>query len=238
MFFTLLSILVVGIVRIQCSSCPGPEECEYWDCPDTTQCPGPVFPAGDCRCCDECAKVEGEICGGGWSHEKWGACADGLNCVKNGKPVSIGGKGKCTSCPIGFDRVGDKCLKMVNRKMTFIDARKNCVDMGARLTTPTTEALFTDLISWDKMAKKRPKEKVWLGLSNIGQEDITNFVWENDERKSLHETWNSFGEGRDRPKNEGFEKCVTGKRTSPYMVGYKCSEREFASVCEVKPGTN
>merc|ERR1712098_626305 len=94
MFFTLLSMLVVGIVQIQCK-CPSPEECSH------VQCPGQVdtrIIAPDYSCCAECVKIEGATCGG--QKTAYGNCdeVEGLYCADaSGEPVDKKAQGHCKS---------------------------------------------------------------------------------------------------------------------------------------------
>ena len=52
--------------------------CESVQCPTPVNCNGGTV-LGICGCCRECAKVEGEACGGHW--EEVGRCDSGLTCV-------------------------------------------------------------------------------------------------------------------------------------------------------------
>ena len=43
-----------------------------------------------CRCCEVCAKVKGEICGGPWNY--LGKCDKGLKCLPQDTGMFISGK--------------------------------------------------------------------------------------------------------------------------------------------------
>lgn len=63
--------------------------CAIYDCVKQINCKGGKL-RGACNCCDICAKVEGEICGG--KFYRFGHCDKGLSCnISAAKyPFSIG----------------------------------------------------------------------------------------------------------------------------------------------------
>merc|ERR1712215_261278 len=96
--------LLISFNTIQFSSALS---CSCWHDP-SPQCPKPMDSSdcasgetnsGMCGCCDgvECAKAEGETCGG--SYGVYGACASYLQCVKDKKIVDPNRheKGTCKS---------------------------------------------------------------------------------------------------------------------------------------------
>jgi len=136
-------------------------------------------------------------------------------------------------CPEDFDQVGDVCLTLVEEEKPYNAAREHCGNIGARLTTPTNEALYNQLLAWDQMAS-RPQLTIWLGLSNLGQTDQTNYIWENEEHTPLALTWSSFKGDQVRPKDSSFSKCVTARKQMPKMRGFDCETRSFPFVCETR----
>lgn len=54
-------------------------------------CKGGTVP-DDCGCCDKCAKVAGEVCGGPW--DMMGKCDEGLRCDIS-DPNDFNSSGKC-----------------------------------------------------------------------------------------------------------------------------------------------
>ncbi|CAH1244772.1 HTRA3 [Branchiostoma lanceolatum] len=80
----IICIVLLGIVNgltalpVGLPWCP-PCELLMDVCVDPQPCPSNTV-MDPCGCCEECAKVEGEMCGGSWDID--GKCADGLTCVK------------------------------------------------------------------------------------------------------------------------------------------------------------
>lgn len=70
LFSTILLPLAAGLTCI--------DDCREVKCTPPTNCKAGLVP-DPCNCCELCAKVEGETCGGRWNLE--GTCADGLKCV-------------------------------------------------------------------------------------------------------------------------------------------------------------
>jgi hypothetical protein len=75
--FLFAVVFSVTFVTIQSLSCM---PCGKWTCPPENKlnCTGGLT-LGICGCCNVCAKVEGEKCGGLWN--MLGTCDDGLTCV-------------------------------------------------------------------------------------------------------------------------------------------------------------
>jgi len=138
-------------------------------------------------------------------------------------------------CPEDFDQVGDVCLALVEEEKSYTAARDHCSNIGARLTTPTTEALYNQLFAWDQM-DSRPQLTIWLGLSNLGQVDQSNYSWENEEQTPLAQTWSSFKDDRVRPKDSTYSVCVTARNRTPKMRGFNCETRSYPFVCETRLG--
>ena len=84
-------------VLIQASLCG---KCDRSKCQTVENCPGDVV-LDHCRCCSQCAKSEGEKCGG----QLFDECSRGLVCVispKKGDPVTGNEIGSCTSLCLSF----------------------------------------------------------------------------------------------------------------------------------------
>ncbi|XP_039261063.1 venom protein 302-like [Styela clava] len=81
----LIKILLIcaGIMHAcNASSC---RRCKQKKCKKLTECMGSII-KDNCRCCDVCAKQEGELCGGLWNLQ--GACDSHMKCHKE-KPETI-----------------------------------------------------------------------------------------------------------------------------------------------------
>jgi len=96
----LLSIIAVAISCVSSLSC---QPCHEHMCSATTACKG-GFVKDVCGCCDVCAKLEGEECGGEW--DMHGKCSRGLRCVQSSeRPFGSGvcKPDKCANkkCPPG-----------------------------------------------------------------------------------------------------------------------------------------
>nr|XP_045612417.1 venom protein 302-like [Procambarus clarkii] len=91
-----LSVLVVSCHGLTCFPCEGIR------CPalDTYDCPKSVVKSG-CKCCHECAKVQGEDCGG--SFNVHGQCAEDLSCVEVGKDKITFWRGRCMTSQEAHD---------------------------------------------------------------------------------------------------------------------------------------
>ncbi|KAI4897407.1 hypothetical protein NFI96_005672 [Prochilodus magdalenae] len=73
-------VLLVLLLLVETNwGCCG--SCDGVNCP-TAQCPGGQV-LDVCGCCYECAKQNGEICGGDW--DRHGKCDKGLRCMKHGR---------------------------------------------------------------------------------------------------------------------------------------------------------
>ncbi|XP_066276574.1 cysteine-rich motor neuron 1 protein-like [Branchiostoma lanceolatum] len=87
----LAALVLVFVLRAAALSCMA---CASRPCPPTPSCPGDVVKDA-CGCCDKCAKMVGEKCGGPWGIT--GTCSSALSCVKGrtkytgiGRAVSMG----------------------------------------------------------------------------------------------------------------------------------------------------
>ncbi|CAH1251937.1 CRIM1 [Branchiostoma lanceolatum] len=69
-----LLCMVNGLAALSCIPC------EERECEDPRPCRRNAVVKDVCGCCDVCARVKGEICGGPWGID--GICAEGLTCVK------------------------------------------------------------------------------------------------------------------------------------------------------------
>ncbi|XP_022904305.1 insulin-like growth factor-binding protein 7 [Onthophagus taurus] len=100
------SALLLAFVTLVvfCSGLTAPAcVCDRRECEivNEVDCPGQGIVVWDpCKCCQECAKTEGEPCGGelGFS----GTCEPGLSCQQPGRTPAEG-----TCRPIGLDGDGD-----------------------------------------------------------------------------------------------------------------------------------
>jgi len=91
--FLLASILVLLAIHnspVEALSC---RRCRDVTC-DPVSCKGGTV-SGICGCCDTCAKVEGEICGGPWNG--LGSCDAGLECKKPETDYPDFAEGICTA---------------------------------------------------------------------------------------------------------------------------------------------
>ncbi|KAK8733120.1 hypothetical protein OTU49_006769 [Cherax quadricarinatus] len=92
LLFLCFLFTIVSVYGLTCWPCQGVV------CPsiDTYDCPSGVVKSG-CECCHECAKEQGEKCGG--SFDVFGKCAEGLVCVRQvgqeGRPTFITWEGVC-----------------------------------------------------------------------------------------------------------------------------------------------
>ena len=75
--FLIAFVLSITFTTIQSLSCVA---CDQWTCTsdEKLNCTGGLT-LGICGCCNVCAKVEGEECGGLWNFS--GTCDKGLTCV-------------------------------------------------------------------------------------------------------------------------------------------------------------
>jgi len=72
----LLVVVAAAIASVSSLSCMS---CDQLVCPKPASCKGGIV-KDVCGCCDVCAKLEGEECGGAWDMS--GKCARGLRCVR------------------------------------------------------------------------------------------------------------------------------------------------------------
>ena len=81
---TLILLAVVLSVIFTTSHCLSCVPCAQWKCTpdDELNCKGGLT-TGKCGCCNACAKIEGEKCGG--IFDILGICDAGLKCVRAGK---------------------------------------------------------------------------------------------------------------------------------------------------------
>ncbi|KAI4897410.1 hypothetical protein NFI96_024484 [Prochilodus magdalenae] len=80
MLISQVLLVVLLLVETNWALSCGP--CDKASCPTALQCPGGQV-LDVCRCCYECAKQKGEICGGLWGLS--GTCDQGLRCIKHGR---------------------------------------------------------------------------------------------------------------------------------------------------------
>ena len=74
-----VALLFIGTFLLTCHSVDSLScvPCSEVKCPTPKNCKGGTV-LGSCNCCLECAKVEGETCGGSW--DMAGRCDSGLRC--------------------------------------------------------------------------------------------------------------------------------------------------------------
>ena len=82
--FLIAFVLSIIFTTIQSLSCVA---CDRWTCRPPLNCKGGLT-LGVCGCCNVCAKVEGEECGGLWNLS--GTCDKGLTCVLPNVPDESG----------------------------------------------------------------------------------------------------------------------------------------------------
>ncbi|KAI0240394.1 hypothetical protein LSAT2_008937 [Lamellibrachia satsuma] len=81
-------------------------------------------------------------------------------CISSGLDVSLSQALRCPSGWRGNTDVGQCYWSSGNQKKSFMDAKQDCLDNGASLTTPTT-GLLHNLT----MAAIEQKTKVWIGMT-------------------------------------------------------------------------
>jgi len=103
LFSTLVLVLVLNefIETTEALKCL---PCKSRTCEKPAYCKGGLT-KDVCNCCDVCAKVKGEVCGGPWNIS--GKCDKGLTCDNKNK----NSKGKCRK----FLGIGKRCSKKNNR---------------------------------------------------------------------------------------------------------------------------
>ncbi|KAI8485102.1 hypothetical protein Bbelb_372080 [Branchiostoma belcheri] len=100
--FAVLLGMVNGLSALSCL------QCGTFTCPPVPRCAGDVTKDA-CDCCDVCAKIEGQSCGGPWDTS--GTCSSGLTCVVDpNDPLGDQATGLC-ACPAhsSWDRCGSAC---------------------------------------------------------------------------------------------------------------------------------
>jgi len=117
----LVWMVIVTSVDANCGQCTWEAKAR---CKEPVNCRGGVVP-GVCYCCNRCAKVEGEICGG--PRKIYGACDKGLVC-KGTKGYT---PGKCKACI----NVDCKCALGYN-EISFTD-RNGCLKCKCVVERPS-----------------------------------------------------------------------------------------------------
>ncbi|XP_019643786.1 PREDICTED: cysteine-rich motor neuron 1 protein-like [Branchiostoma belcheri] len=96
--------MVKGLAALSCL------QCGTFTCPPLPSCQGDVTKDA-CGCCDVCAKIPGESCGGQWNIS--GTCSSGLTCVVDpNEPLGNQATGTC-ACPpdSSWNSCGTACPK-------------------------------------------------------------------------------------------------------------------------------
>ncbi|XP_078588091.1 uncharacterized protein LOC144869079 [Branchiostoma floridae x Branchiostoma japonicum] len=98
-------LLLAAVGRVAALSCL---PCDPSSCPPPPSCPADVV-KDVCGCCDACAKVAGETCGGPWSIS--GTCSSGLTCDKDPNDFNADGVCVVQKCPPGshWSECGSAC---------------------------------------------------------------------------------------------------------------------------------
>jgi len=131
-------------------------------------------------------------------------------------------------CPEGYDVVYDRCLSLHKPRLKFQAARDECATRGAKLVSEITKDFAAKLFKWDKLLEHRPEWNIWVGLSNLGSDDVTDFTWDNGTPFS-DRSWLGWKKGRYFKK---AGRCVTINRATRKLVDYKCDVKRVHYVCE------
>ncbi|XP_078669843.1 zonadhesin-like [Branchiostoma floridae x Branchiostoma belcheri] len=118
--FAVLLGMVNGLSALSC------QQCGTFTCPPVPRCAGDVTKDA-CRCCDVCAKIDGQSCGGPWDTS--GTCSSGLTCVVDpNDPLGDQATGLC-ACPAhsSWDRCGSACPTTCDSLGTNIICPAVCV---------------------------------------------------------------------------------------------------------------
>ncbi|XP_066269908.1 insulin-like growth factor-binding protein 7 [Branchiostoma lanceolatum] len=163
--------MVNGLAALSCAVCG-----EY-ECPTPPPCPANLV-KDVCGCCDVCAKVKGESCGGLWNLE--GRCADGLTCVlpkpkepEPGYPIIISHPDQAGVC---LPKLGDclsayrcgSCYRICATGDSYEEASETCELQGGRLAAIKDSRAFNFLMG--KLNDMTGTTYAWIGLDDLGTE--------------------------------------------------------------------
>ncbi|CAH1257338.1 CRIM1 [Branchiostoma lanceolatum] len=119
--FAVLLGTINGLAALSCL------ECGTYTCTPLPRCRGDVT-KGVCNCCDVCAKIAGEGCGGPWGIA--GTCSRGLTCVKdpNDPLEDFQSSGTC-ECPAhsSWNQCGSACPTTCDNLDTNVICPEVCV---------------------------------------------------------------------------------------------------------------
>ncbi|KJH50679.1 lectin C-type domain protein [Dictyocaulus viviparus] len=143
----------------------------------------------------------------------------------NTSAKSIRGK-----CPIGFKRFGSSCYFVELERLTFSQAERNCIEMGATLFAPETEQEWREVMTlaplyawtWSGITQNgMDQTPQWKGTSNTMNAATVN--WLIKPFSSISNGWSMIS------------KCAAyynlGLEQSNYVYYYSCM-LPFFSICE------
>ncbi|XP_014877062.1 type-2 ice-structuring protein-like isoform X1 [Poecilia latipinna] len=131
------------------------------------------------------------------------------------------------SCPFGWTLINNRCFQYVANNMTWAEAERNCLTLGANLASVHNSNEYNQIQTLIFTASHESKE-VWIGGSNAQEDNI--WLW-SDGSPMSYTNW-----CRGQPDNtRGMQRCLQMNYS-----GGKCWD-DFScrgpkpSVCAKKP---
>ena len=82
------------------------------------------------------------------------------------------------SCPREFEAVGPACLYISDKRVGWIEAKKECEARSAVLLSLENTAKYDQFVEFISRRTRRRRGKFWTGGNDIGVEGVWEWVWE------------------------------------------------------------
>ena len=132
------------------------------------------------------------------------------------------------SCPPTFEQVGSVCLYISDKRVGWIEAKKECEARAASLLSLEDVEKYDRFVEFISRKTRRRRGKFWTAGNDISTEG--RWLWEGAERPEAGRV-PEFGWSEDGQSNSLSENCLAWSVSFGFNIGDSDSSWQGASCC-------